>query len=70
MMMMMTIIMKKYECLYDTVHYLINRKATVASRLPAGTAYLTTKRYKIFPIRVKYRSMKTIFLFVQKIISL
>jgi hypothetical protein len=34
--------------------------ATVTSRLPAGTAWLTAKRYKTFPIRVEYRSTKTI----------
>jgi hypothetical protein len=34
--------------------------ATVTSRLPTGTAWLTAKRYKAFPMWVKYRSTKTI----------
>jgi hypothetical protein len=29
-------------------------------RLPAGTAWLTAKRYKVLPVRAKYRSIKTI----------
>jgi hypothetical protein len=39
---------------------LISRNATVTSQLLAGTAWLTAKRYKIFPIRVKYRSIKIV----------
>jgi hypothetical protein len=42
------------------VRSLIKFNATVTSRLPAGTAWLTFKRYKVYPIQVKYRSIKTI----------
>jgi hypothetical protein len=37
---------------------MINRNATTTSRLSSETAKLTAKRPKIFPVRVKYRSMK------------
>jgi hypothetical protein len=43
-----------------TVQSLTWLHATLTSRLPAGNAWLTAKRYKIFPIRDKYRSIKTI----------
>jgi hypothetical protein len=43
-----------------TVRLLIKLKATVTFRLPAGTARLTARRYKVFPIRVKYCSIKTV----------
>jgi hypothetical protein len=43
----------------STVCLLIKLNATVTSRLPPRTARLTAKRYKVFPIRVKYRSIKT-----------
>jgi hypothetical protein len=39
---------------------LVKLNATLTSRLPAGTPWLTAKRYKVFPIRVTYRSIKTI----------
>jgi hypothetical protein len=39
---------------------LINQNATITSWLPASTAWLTAKHYKIFPIRVKYHPVKTI----------
>jgi hypothetical protein len=42
------------------VRSLIKLIATGTSRLPAWTAWLTAKRYKVFPIRVKYRSIKII----------
>jgi hypothetical protein len=42
-----------------TMRSLTNFNATVTSRLPAGTAWLIAKRYKVFPIRVKYRSTTT-----------
>jgi hypothetical protein len=32
--------------------------ATVTSRPLAGTAWLTAKRYNVFPIRLKYRPIK------------
>jgi hypothetical protein len=44
----------------STVRSLTMLNATVSSRLTAGTAWVTAKRYKVFPIRVKYRSMETI----------
>jgi hypothetical protein len=44
----------------NTVCSLIKFNATVTSRLPAGTVWLTVKCYKVFPIRVKCRSIKTI----------
>jgi hypothetical protein len=40
------------------VRSLIKLTANVTSWLPAGTALLTAKRYKVFPIRVKYCSIK------------
>jgi hypothetical protein len=43
-----------------TVHSLINRNTTVTAQLLAGTAWLTAKCYKIFPMWVKYFSIKTI----------
>jgi hypothetical protein len=42
------------------VHPLTELNITVTSLFPAGTAWLTTKCHKIFPVRFKYRSMKTI----------
>jgi hypothetical protein len=44
---------------HTTVHSVINQNATVTSQLPTGIVWLTTKHYKIFPIRVKYHSIKT-----------
>jgi hypothetical protein len=46
-------------CCY-TVRSLIKLKATVTSQLLAGTAWLTTKCYKVFPIQDKNHSTKTI----------
>jgi hypothetical protein len=43
----------------NTVRSLVKWKAIVTSRLPAGNAWLTAKRYEAFPIRVKYCSAKT-----------
>lgn len=42
------------------MHAMMNLKATVTSRFPDGTAWPTAKRFKVFPIRVKYRSIETI----------
>jgi hypothetical protein len=44
------------------VRELIKLDAAVFSQLLAGTAWLTVKcySYKVFPIRVKYRSIKAI----------
>jgi hypothetical protein len=42
------------------VRSLIKLNATITSRLPAGTSWLTAKRYKVFAIRVEYRFIKTI----------
>jgi hypothetical protein len=42
----------------NTVPSLKNRNATVTSRHAAGTAWLTAKSYKIFPIRFPYRPTK------------
>jgi hypothetical protein len=49
------------ECrsLCCTVRSLTKLNATVPSQLPAGTARLTAKRYKVFPIRISNRSRKT-----------
>jgi hypothetical protein len=53
-------VLSKSYCNGYTVRSLINRDATVTSRLLAGTAWLTAKRCKVFSILVKYRSIKTI----------
>jgi hypothetical protein len=45
---------------YYTVCSLIKLKATVTSRLLAGTSWLVIKRYKVFLIRVSYPFVKTI----------
>jgi hypothetical protein len=42
------------------VRSLTKLNASVTCRLPAGTTWLTAKRYKFFPIRVEYRSIKAI----------
>jgi hypothetical protein len=43
----------------NTVRSLIKLNATVTSWLPAGTAWLSAKRYEVFfPIWIKYRSIK------------
>jgi hypothetical protein len=44
----------------NTERSLIKLKTTVTNRLAAGTARLIAKRYKVSPLRVKYRSIKTI----------
>jgi hypothetical protein len=44
----------------DSIPWRIKFNATVTSRSSAGTAWLTAKRYKVFPIRDKYRSIKTV----------
>jgi hypothetical protein len=45
--------------LYYTARSLLKLNATVTSRLPAWTAWFTAKRYTVFQIQVKYRSIKT-----------
>jgi hypothetical protein len=47
-----------WECPHYTVRSLIKLNATV--NFSAATAWLTAKHYKVFPIRVKYWSTKTI----------
>jgi hypothetical protein len=47
----------KIQCVLRSLTKL---KTTVTSRLPAGTAWLTARLYKVFPLRDKYRSTRTI----------
>jgi hypothetical protein len=43
-----------------TVHSLIKLHVTATSRFPAGTSWLTAKRYMVFPIRIQVSLHKTI----------